>query len=480
MSDSKRFGLLGRHLYLIPMEVECDGSDHSPGGRPGRTHKKSVTATVRTPGPGGGRVETVRTFKTFLDELIAMRDWLVGLGVTHVAMEATSSYWLPVWRVLEDDGNGPFEELVLCNARHVKYVPGRKTDVKDASWLCQLLEVGLLAGSFVPPPEIRRLRTVTRYRKRLTQLRTAEVQRVEKTLEDAVVKLGSVASATLTKSGRMIDWFDATSDALNSRVAAMTVQWTPTMDRLDAIPGVARRTSEVIIAETGGDMSRFPTHQHLASWAGLCPGHNESGGKRRSGKTTHGNVWLADALTQAAWAAARTNDSYLQAKFWRIAGPRADDKRKKKAAVAVAHKILIAAYHLMADPNATYHDLGGNHFARRDDPDRRRDRLVGSSPNSATPWTSPRSPRPDRHTPLPAWRPARFALPDSPPTGAHSRVRPDNGPPQATATRRSAVTVAVPSDAHGCRAAGGVLGRFLERAERPWLRVAGALVPTSA
>ena len=391
-------------------------------------HKKTVTAAVRTPGPAGGRVETVRTFRTFLDELVAMRDWLVEAGVTQVAMEATSSYWLPVWRVLEDDGDGTFEELVLCNARHVKHVPGRKTDVKDASWLCQLLEVGLLHGSFVPPPEIRRLRTVTRYRKRLVQLRTAEVQRVEKTLEDAVIKLGSVASQTLTKSGRMmiealidgqrdpevlaelalarlrvkipeliraldgrfedhhavhlrqvldhIDWFDATIDTLNTRAATLTAPWEPVIDRLDDIPGVARRTSEVVIAETGGDMSRFPTHQHLASWTGLCPGHNESAGKRRSGKTTHGNVWLADALTQAAWAAARTNDSYLQAKFWRIAGPRADDKRKKKAAVAVAHKILIAAYHLMADPTATYHDLGGDYFTRRDNPDRRRDRLV--------------------------------------------------------------------------------------------------------
>jgi transposase len=163
-------------------------------------HKKSITACVRTPGSEGGRVEQARTFSAFLGGLEALRAWLLEHGVTHVAMEATSSYWLPVWRVLEDDE--VFAELLLCNARHVKHVPGRKTDVKDASWLAQLCEVGLLSGSFVPPPAIRRLRVITRYRKRLVQLRTSEVQRVEKTLEDAVVKLGAVASSTLTKSGR--------------------------------------------------------------------------------------------------------------------------------------------------------------------------------------------------------------------------------------------------------------------------------------
>jgi transposase len=388
-------------------------------------HKKSITAAVRTPDGSGGRVEQVRTFSAFLGGLEALRGWLLAERVTHVAMEATSSYWLPVWRVLED--NEPFE-LLLCNARHVKHVPGRKTDVKDASWLAQLCEVGLLHGSFVPPPEIRRLRVVTRYRKRLIQLRTSEVQRVEKTLEDAVVKLGSVASSTLTKSGRAmiealiagerdpetlaqlskaklrnkipeleraldsrfedhhavqlrqlldhIDWFDATIDTLTGRIETMTQPWSELIERLQTIPGVGRRTAEVIVAETGGDMSRFPDHQHLASWAGLCPGHNESGGKRRSGRTTHGDVWLADALTEAAWAAIRTKDTYLQAKFWRVAGPRADGHHKAKAAIAVAHKILIAAYHIMASPDQTYIELGGDYFTSRDNPERRRDRLV--------------------------------------------------------------------------------------------------------
>ena len=167
-------------------------------------HNKTITDCVRTPDGHGGRSEQVRTFQTFLDGLVDLRRWLLAARVAQVAMEATSSYWLPVWRVLED--GEAFERLLLVNARHVKHVPGRKTDVKDATWLCQLLEVGLLAGSFVPPPDIRRLRTVTRYRKRLIQTRTSEIQRVEKTLEDAVVKIGSVASKTLTKSGRaMID-----------------------------------------------------------------------------------------------------------------------------------------------------------------------------------------------------------------------------------------------------------------------------------
>ncbi|MGH3665939.1 MAG: IS110 family transposase, partial [Egibacteraceae bacterium] len=163
-------------------------------------HKKSIVACVRTPDGAGGRTEQVRTFPTFLNDLEAIRAWLLEVGVTEVAMEATGSYWLPAWRVLEE--GDVFDELLLCNARHVRQVPGRKTDVKDASWLCQLLEVGLLAASFVPPPAIRRLRQVTRYRKKVIQMRTAEVQRDEKTLEDAIVKIGSVASSTLTKSGR--------------------------------------------------------------------------------------------------------------------------------------------------------------------------------------------------------------------------------------------------------------------------------------
>lgn len=382
-------------------------------------HKKTIVGCVRIPDGHGGRAEHVRTFSAFLDGLTALRGWLLEHDVTHVAMEATSSYWLPVWRVLEEDD--VFDELLLCNARHVKHVPGRKTDVKDAQWLCQLLEAGLLAGSFVPTPEIRRLRQVTRYRKRLIQLRTSEVQRVEKVLEDAIVKIGSVASATLTKSGRaMIEALIAGErdpevladlaksrmrakipeltraldcrfeehhavqlrglldhiDRVDTRIQELTVPWADVIARLQTIPGVGLRTAQVIIAETGGEMGQFPTHQHLASWAGVCPGHDESGGKRRSGRTTPGDLWLADALTEAAWAAIRTKDSYLQAKFWRVAGPRADSHRKAKAAVAVAHKILIAAYYIMATDGQVYRELGAEHLVSRDNPERRRDRLV--------------------------------------------------------------------------------------------------------
>jgi transposase len=388
-------------------------------------HKKSVTACVRMPAADETRAQQVRTFAAFHDGLLELRRWLLAERVTQVAMESTSSYWLPVWRVLED--GEVFERLLLVNARHVKHVPGRKTDVADAAWLCQLLECGLLRGSFVPPARLRRLPAATRYRKRLVQQRTSETQRVEKTLEDAVIKLGAVACKTLTKSGRAmiealiagerdprvlaqlaktrmrpkipqlvraldgrfdadhavalrqlldhIDWLDAAISTLDDRVIELTRPWADVIARLQTIPGVGQRTAEVIVAETGADMSRFPTAQHLASWAGLCPGHSESGGKRRSGRTRPGDVWLADALTEAAWAAARTSDTYLAARFARVAGRRADDKRRKKAAVAVAHKILIAAYHVMAT-DEHYRELGPDWFARHDDPERRTHRLL--------------------------------------------------------------------------------------------------------
>jgi transposase len=393
-------------------------------------HKKSVTAAVRTPGPGDTRREALRTFRTFHDGLVALRGWLLAEGVTQVAMESTASYWLPVWRVLEEPqpaGGTPFQ-LLLVNARHVKHLPGRKTDVKDASWLAQLLECGLLSGSFVPPAHIRQLRAATRYRKRLVQNRTQECQRVEKLLEDAVVKIGAVASSTLTKSGRAmidaliagerdpatladlakgrlrrktpellraldgrfqqhhaahlrllldhIDYLDRHIATLDDRVAELTTPYDDVLARLRTIPGVGPRTAEVLVAETGADMTRFPTSRHLASWAGVCPGHNESGGKRRSGRTRHGNPWLVEALVEAAWTAARSRDTYLAAKFWRLAGPRPDDYRRKKAALAVAHKILVAAYAIMSSPDQVYHDLGADWWAQRDDPERRTQRLV--------------------------------------------------------------------------------------------------------
>jgi transposase len=390
--------------------------------------KDEVVACVRTPGPGGrGRRKDTRTFPSFTGGLEAMADWFAAEGVTEVVMEATGSYWKPVWYVLEERAF----ELKLVNAAHVKIVPGRKSDVLDAEWLAELLEHGLLRGSFVPPATIRELRDLTRYRKRLIQAHTAECQRIQKTLEDAGIKLDSVASDVLGVSGRAMlaalvagerdpevlaelakgrlrkkipelrqalrgrfrdhhglliglcldhtAHIEAAIATLDERIDAVFaantsdagVPFEQARDRLDTIPGVGKRAAECIIAEIGVDMSRFPSAAHLASWAGMAPGNNITGGKRGSGKTTKGDVWLRDILTQCAWAAARTHDTYLAAQFWRLA------RRigKKKAAIAVGHSILVIAYHLM-DREQDYADLGAGYFIRRHDPERHASKLV--------------------------------------------------------------------------------------------------------
>ena len=395
--------------------------------------KDEVVACVRTPGPGGrGRQKRTRTFSSFTGSLEAMADWFAAEGVTEVVMEATGSYWKPVWYVLEDRAF----VLKLVNAHHVKILPGRKSDVLDAEWLAELLEHGLLRGSFVPPPAIRELRDLTRYRKRLIQAHTSECQRIQKTLEDAGIKLDSVASDVLGVSGRAmlaaliagerdpdvlaelakgrlrakipalrqalrgrftghhalliglcldhtthlegaiaqlddrVDTLFATHVGDAKATGEAGVPFARARDRLDTITGVGKRAAETIIAEIGVDMSRFPTDAHLASWAGVAPGNNITGGKRGSGKTTKGDVWLIDILTQCAWAAARTRDTYLSAQFWRLA------RRigKKKAAVAVAHSILVICWHLLTD-DCDYDDLGGDYFTRRNT-DRQRDRLI--------------------------------------------------------------------------------------------------------
>jgi transposase len=381
-------------------------------------HKASVTACARVPGADGQRVEHVAQFSTTVRALLTLRDWLTAHGVTQVTMEATGVYWKPVWAILEDDF-----ECVLVNAHDVKQVPGRKTDVSDARWLCRLAEAGLLKASLVPPKPIRALRNLTRYRKAQVQDRQREANRLHKIIQDTGIKLDSVAADLLGKSGRaMLDAlvagttdpqvladlaigrlrvklpalrealegrFDAQhtlivgqilahidflDDAINRLSDAIEEQLGPFGNRqvelLCTIPGVQRRTAETIIAETGGDMTRFPTAAHLASWAGMCPGNDESAGKRRSGKTRKGSKWLRKTLTETAKAASKTRDTYLAAQYHRLRARRGANR----ATIAVGHSILIAAWHMLST-GETYADPGGDYFARRD-PERTTRRLI--------------------------------------------------------------------------------------------------------
>ncbi len=370
-------------------------------------HKDSVVACVRHMVDGDVRRE-VRSFKTTTHGLMALSEWLSVEGCTHIVMEATGVYWKPVWHILSD---GEFE-LVLANAAHVKNVPGRKTDVNDATWLAELLAHGLVRGSFVPDEQTQEMRNLLRIRKQLVRERSSHIQRLQKTLEDANIKLDSVISDIMGLSGRRmiealiagetdpnalaalahrrvkaspadleaalrgrvtdhhrfmlrlllqhIDAIDAATTQIDQEVDAQVEPFRTAIQLLTTIPGINELSACVILAEIGRDMSRFPTAGHLISWAGLCPKNDESAGKRRSTRMRKGAPWLKTTLVQCAWAAARKKASYLQAQFHRLRARRG----AKKAIAAVAASILTAAYHMLKN-GTLYQDLGPEHFDKR-------------------------------------------------------------------------------------------------------------------
>ena len=373
-------------------------------------HKETVVACGRR-AIDGKVVREVRTFKTATGELLALSEWLASQGCTHIVMEATGVYWKPVWNILSD---GDFE-LILANAAHVKNVPGRKTDVNDATWLADLLAHGLIRASFVPDTQTQEQRGLLRTRKQLTRERTSHIQRLQKTLEEANVKLDFVITDVMGTSGRamiealiageinpgklagladrrikaspeilrqalhgrvrqhhrfllrlhlqQIDALDRAIAEIDKEVEANLDPFRPLIPVLTSIPGIGELAARVLLAEIGIDMSRFPTSGHLVSWAGLCPKNDESAGKRRSTRMRKGAPWLKTTLIQCAWAAARKKGSYLQAQFHRIRARRG----AKKAVGAVAASILTAAYYMIAN-GTFYQDLGAGHFERRAKP----------------------------------------------------------------------------------------------------------------
>jgi transposase len=369
-------------------------------------HKDVVVARVRC--VSEPRHDEVKSFETTTAALLELNEWLSSHGVSHVAMEATGVYWKPVWHLLEEEF-----ELVLANAQHIRNVPGRKTDVNDATWIADLLAHGLIRSSFVPPAPIQELRDLTRTRKQLVREISQHSSRIQKILEDANLKLGSVLSNVLGKSGRIIlqaliagetnpetladlaegrarkkrtelvkalhgrirdhhrgllkvhlELVAALEQALADIDATVGKTLAPIRDSarlLTTLPGVSDLTAQVMVAEIGVDMSRFPTAAHLISWTGLCPRSDESAGKRRSTRVRKGAPWLKTALVTAAWAAVRVKNSYLQAQFHRLRSRRG----AKKAILAVAASMLTAAYHMLKN-GLPYHDLGADHFSSRD------------------------------------------------------------------------------------------------------------------
>ncbi len=367
-------------------------------------HKRSVAACVRRLEADGRLHQETRTFGTMTGDILEMADWLATAGVTHVAMEATGVYWKPIYNLLEDHFT-----LLLVNARHVKHLPGRKTDVQDCQWLAQLLQAGLLQASFIPPRPQRELRELTRHRSQVVAEKTRVANRLQQVLEDANIKLASVATDVWGASGRdmlrsliaaeqdpekladlarrqlrsklpelrralegkvtephrfllgqmlaQVEHLEGQIAALSRRIEEVSRPFAPAREALICLPGFEQRAAENVLAEIGADMSVFPSEHHLSSWAGVCSGSNESAGKRKSGRTTKGNRWLRSALVQAAWAATRKKDSYFQAQYRRLAARRG----KKRAILAVAHSLLVVIYHMLKN-GSTYKDLGGDYF----------------------------------------------------------------------------------------------------------------------
>jgi transposase len=367
-------------------------------------HKKSLTACLLIGSLEGKSEVTIKTFSTMTSDLLKLKDWLEKEGCTHIALESTGVYWKPVFNLLEDT-----MRVILANARDIKNVPGRKTDIADCQWIAQLLRCGLIKPSFIPQPEIRDLRDLTRYRRKLIQSLTSEKNRVQKVLEDTNIKLSSVASDIFGVSGQLMinallndeaspqEIAELAKGRLRSKIAELTEALTGKVrehhrfmieqslqhiayltdaitrlnlrigncmtpfrqveELLQTIPGVKKKTLEPIIAEMGVNMEQFPSAGHLASWAGVAPGNNESAGKRRSGKVTQGNKWLKNALLEAAHGASKSKGTYFKAQFHRLAGRRG----KKRALVAVAHSILIIVYYMIKN-NCNYQEIGEDYF----------------------------------------------------------------------------------------------------------------------
>lgn len=380
---------------MEPIYTSCCGLD---------VHSKSIQACVRRTGKEGRIHHEVRTFGTMTRDLLTLADWLSSEEVTHVAMESTGVYWKPIYNILE----GKFT-LLLVNARHIKNVPGRKTDVKDCQWLAQLLQCGLLKGSLIPDRPQRELRDLTRHRAQLVNEKSAVANRIHKVLEDANIKLGTVATDILGKSGRdmlralirgekdpgemaelarkqlrgkipqlclalegqvtdhhrfllgelmdHLEYLEGQIERFSQRIKEVSGPFEEAIQEVAHLPGLERRSAENVIAEIGGHMDPFPSEDHLSSWAGMCPGSNESAGKKKSGKTTQGNRWLRTALTQAAWAASKKKGSYFQAQYRRLAGRRG----KKRALIAVGHSLLVTIYHILKDRTG-YKELGADYF----------------------------------------------------------------------------------------------------------------------